>query len=170
MARQITITDSGYNLQFTFVNPETGDSTTSSIPKSKIRLNLASPYVTVVHGDESDQYFAMLYTDVVGSYASALALFVALLAMLNNIPFAGFYASYGTFVDADLVDGIATFYLTKTATGGSNIYGEFIYDPAGIPATVATAPGSPAPPTLTKIWDFTGPIPAGDWFWVLLTA
>lgn len=123
-------------------------------------------YVYVQFGDSEIKIdYKQVSSPVV---ASALALEAALEAMRINLPLSGFYATTGSFTNADLIDGIATFYLDGTDGLNSTQKVVVIFYPDGSSETVtATAGDHLGADPLTKFtYDFGGALAAGTHYWM----
>ena len=169
MARTITITDNVNTIQLVRTDSQpTSLSTTTDIAKYDIaNMNLVGDWVIInLYAPNSPKWIKLDYSDVTSpSYVSGAALYAGLLAMWQNTPYAGSYATSGTFTDADLVDGITTFVLTITHAFATTDVTLTLQDPSGNLVTIYPAV---VVDNATITVDFGASIGAGTWSYILI--
>ena len=165
--RQISLTDNDWLIDMTVTNtlPTTQTASSSIVKHNITAIDMYSDEVSITENNPHRPITRLKYTDVATPVvASASDLYIALVAMQNNIPSSGIFSTWGSFTDADLVDGITTWTLTiNHLFATENVTVSLRNASNGLetsfPATVVD--------NATVTVEFGATIGAGTWHWIL---
>jgi hypothetical protein len=159
MALTVAITNSANYINFVYSNGIKINVPKSAAIEVQQKTVLGKDLVVLIYNDVRPSSSGCITLDWMNVTSPTITSANNLATVLMTYSSSGSYTPVVfTFTNADLVDGITTFVLTRAATSGTGLLTVTILDPAGVPTIVSqTWTG------LSCAANFGGAIGAGNW-------